>query len=374
MVTLTSVAPMDLKTLRDRLDQTDRQLIELAAERQRIVAEIGEIKRAAGRELRDFAREREVLDRAASNAQSAGIDPDLARALLRQLIEASLARQEQDRVRASASGSGRRALVIGGAGRMGRWFARFLDAQGYAVEIADPTPTDDEFPQRATLADGPIDHDVIVVAAPLRAAAGVLGQLAELRPPGVVFDLGSLKSPLAAGLVALREAGVRVTSVHPMFGPSANVLAGRHVVFVDVGVPEATARARELFADTLAVPVHMTLDQHDRLIGYVLGLSHLLNIVFFTALAGSEAMAETLAQASSTTFDRQLAIARGVAAENPRLYFEIQHLNPHGADAHRALEAALVRVLDAVRRGDEEGFVALMETGRSYLEGRPNAA
>lgn len=364
---------MDLKTLRDRLDQTDRQLIELAAERQRIVAQIGQIKRAAGRELRDFAREREVLDRAANNAQAAGIDPDLARALLRQLIEASLARQEQDRVRATAGGSGRRALVIGGAGRMGRWFARFLDAQGYAVEIVDPTATEDEFPQRRALEDGAIDHDLIVVAAPLRAAAGVLGQLVALRPPGVVFDLGSLKSPLAESLVALREAGVRVTSVHPMFGPSANVLAGRHVVFVDVGVPEATAYARELFADTLAVPVHMTLEQHDRLIGYVLGLSHLLNIAFFTALAGSEAMAETLAQASSTTFDRQLAIARGVAAENPRLYFEIQHLNPHGADAHRALEAALARVLDAVRRGDEESFVALMETGRSYLEGRPTA-
>lgn len=362
---------MDLKTLRDRLDETDRRLIELAAERQRIVAEIGEIKRSAGRELRDYAREREVLERAARNAEAAGIDPDLARGLLRQLIEASLARQEQDRVRAAAGGSGRRALVVGGAGRMGRWFARFLDAQGFAVEIADPAPTADEFPQRAALEDGPLDHDLVVVAAPLRVAATVLERLAALRPPGVVFDLGSLKSPLAAGLVALREAGVRVTSVHPMFGPSANVLAGRHVVFVDIGVPEATAFARALFADTLAVPVAMTLDEHDRLIGYVLGLSHVLNIAFFTALAGSEAMAETLARASSTTFDRQLAIARDVAGENPHLYFEIQHLNPHGAAAHRALESALAQVLDAVHRGDEAGFVSVMEAGRRYLEARP---
>jgi chorismate mutase/prephenate dehydrogenase len=364
---------MDLKTLRDRLDETDRRLIELAAERQRLVAQIGEIKRAAGRELRDFAREREVLDRAARNAEAAGIDPDLARGLLRQLIEASLARQEQDRVRATGGGSGRRALVVGGAGRMGRWFARFLDAQGFAVEIADPAPSLDEFPQRAALEAGALDHDLIVVAAPLRIAAQVLERLAELKPPGIVFDLGSLKSPLAAGLVAMREAGVRVTSVHPMFGPSANVLAGRHVIFVDVGVPEATAAARALFAGTLAVPVDLTLEEHDRLIGYVLGLSHLVNIAFFSALAGSEAMAETLARASSTTFDRQLAIARDVASENPHLYFEIQHLNPHAAAAHRALEEGLARVLDAVRRGDEGSFVAVMEAGRRYLEGRAPA-
>lgn len=362
---------MDLRTLRDRLDQTDRQLVELAAERQRIVAQIGEIKRAAGRQLRDFAREREVLDRAARNADAVGIDPELARGLLRQLIEASLARQEQDRVRGAAGGTGRRALVVGGAGRMGGWFSRFLDAQGFAVEIVDPSPSADDFPQRRTLEEGPVDHDLIVVAAPLRVAAEVLEILAKLRPGGVVFDLGSLKSPLAPGLAALREAGVRVTSVHPMFGPSANVLAGRHVIFVDVGVPEATAYARELFAETLALPVEMSLDQHDRLIGYVLGLSHLLNIAFFTALAGSETMAETLAQASSTTFDRQLAIASGVAGENPRLYFEIQHLNPHGVEAHRALETALSRVLDAIRAGDEEAFVSVMESGRRYLEGRP---
>ena len=43
--------------------------------------------------------------------------------------------------------------------------------------------------------------------------------------------------------------------------------------------------ARELFAPTMAEQVVMSLDDHDRLIAYVLGLSHALNIAFFTALA-----------------------------------------------------------------------------------------
>ncbi len=37
----------------------------------------------------------------------------------------------------------------------------------------------------------------------------------------------------------------------------------------------------------MAERVVMTLDEHDRLIAYVLGLSHALNIAFFTALAES---------------------------------------------------------------------------------------
>jgi chorismate mutase/prephenate dehydrogenase len=155
-----------------------------------------------------------------------------------------------------------------------------------------------------------------------------------------------------------------------MFGPSVNVLAGRHVIFVDLGDAQATVAVRGLFAQTMATPVEMSLADHDRLIGFVLGLSHALNITFFTALAESHEMAERLAQASSTTFDRQLAIARGVAGENPHLYFEIQHLNAHGGEALAALEQALSKVLATIRSGDEAAFVRVMEAGHRYLEAR----
>jgi len=311
-----------------------------------------------------------VLERAAANARKEGLDTALAEELLRQLIDASLTAQEKDRVRSHASGAGRRALVIGGGGRMGAWFARFLDAQGYDVAIADPRGTADDFPFTADWRTLEVDHDLVVVAAPLRASATILTELATRKPRGVVFDIGSLKSPLRAGLDALRAAGVRVTSVHPMFGPGANMLAGRHVVFVDVGVPEATDVARGLFAQTTAVPVDMGLDEHDRVIGWGLGLSPALNLGFFTALAGSGEIAARLAEVSSTTFDRQLAIAKGVAGENPSLYYEIQHFNAHGGEALAALETAIAKVLAAVRAGDEPAFTALMQAGNEYLSGR----
>ena len=80
-----------------------------------------------------------------------------------------------------------------------------------------------------------LDHDLIVVATPLKMANEVLLAAAERRPTGLIFDIGSLKTPLRAGLAALQAAGVRVTSVHPMFGPDTELLSGRHVIFIDVG-------------------------------------------------------------------------------------------------------------------------------------------
>ncbi len=357
---------MDLADLRQELERIDRVVLEAAAERQRLARRIEEVKAAAGRPIRDFQREREVLGRAEATARELGLDPGLARELLGRLIESSLAAQEQQRVASSAGGDGRRALVIGGAGRMGAWFGRFLASQGYAVEVADPA-TGAPRPTYPDWREAPVDCDLIVVATPLRPAREILGALAERRPSGVVLELGSLKSPLAEPLAALTAAGIDAVSIHPLFGPDVAMLSGRHVVLVDLGRPRATSLARGLFASTMAEVVEMDLEEHDRLMAWILGLSHAVNLVFVAALESQALPIGRLASFSSSTFQRQLEVAARVARENPRLYFEIQHLNRHGEQALAALQASAERLHAMVAAGDEDAFVEMMERSLRYL-------
>jgi chorismate mutase / prephenate dehydrogenase len=362
-----------LAELRARLDVLDRELLHLVAERQAISADIAAVKRATGQSTRDFRREREVLLKARSDAEALGVSPGLAEAILQTLIRGSLTTQEQARVAAQGRGSGRRALVIGGAGKMGHWMADFLASQGFAVSIADPSGTVAGYECVADWSQTDLAHDLIVVATPLKIADGVLKALAARKPRGVVFDVGSLKTPLRAGLEALRQAGCRVTSIHPMFGPDTELLSGRHVIFIDLGVDDALEEARGLFASTMADLVVMSLDEHDRLIAFVLGLAHALNIAFFTALAESGEAAPRLARMSSTTFDAQLDVATRVAAENPDLYFEIQSLNAYGEEPLVALQGAVDRLCRAVHEHDSESFVAMMRRGNEYLRSRQAA-
>jgi len=364
-----------LDDLRQRVTDIDRQLISLVAERKRVSGEVARVKRATGYPTRDYEREREVILGVRTIATELGVSPGLAEDLIRLLIRSSLTTQEQASVVARGKGSGRRVLVIGGAGKMGRWFVEFLSSQGFSVEIADPgaapaagvTRVDD---WRTT----DLKHDYIVLATPLGVTDAILRELALRRPTGVIFDVGSLKSPLRAGLLALKSHGCKVTSVHPMFGPDTELLSGRHVVFVDLGSAEALAGARELFSPTMAEQVVMSLDDHDRLIAYVLGLSHALNIAFFTALAESGEAAPKLARMSSTTFDSQLDVASRVAQESPELYYEIQSLNDYGAESLEALSQAVERIRTAVISQDHDAFVALMRQGRDYLEDRRSVA
>jgi chorismate mutase/prephenate dehydrogenase len=175
---------------------------------------------------------------------------------------------------------------------------------------------------------------------------------------------------LRAGLQALKAHGCQVTSIHPMFGPDTELLSGRHVVFVDLGCPQALQKVRDLFAPTMVEQVITSLDEHDRLTAYILGLSHALNIAFFTVLANSGEAAPRLAEMSSTTFDSQLDVATRVAQESPELYYEIQSLNDYGAEPLEALAQAVERIRTAVLSQDHDAFVALMNRGREYLEDR----
>ena len=361
---------MDLDELRARLSAIDRQIIDLAAERQSVVDRIGEFKRSTGMATRDFSREKAVLDAARDRAIGLGLPTELAESLMQLLIHSSLTKQERARVRAEGRGHGKRALVIGGSGKMGHWFAEFLDSQGYQVTIADPVRGAPDFPWVADWQQTPPDFDVTVVAAPINVSGQILEAFGETGRTGLVFDVASLKTPLVPALRKLADRGVQVTSLHPMFGPDTELLSGRHVLFLEVGVPAATREAAGLFESTMAQQICMPVDDHDRLIAFVLGLSHALNIAFFTALADSGEALPKLEELSSTTFDAQLEVAAKVAEENPYLYFEIQHDNPHGRDALIALAGAVDRVRKIVEAGDREAFVKLMQSGHEYLSRR----
>jgi chorismate mutase/prephenate dehydrogenase len=250
---------------------------------------------------------------------------------------------------------------------MGHWMSRYLDMVGYHVDICDPATSDSPYTRVADWRSGLDAYEVVVVAVPLRPSNTILQQLAELQPPGLVFDIGSLKSPMRQGLQAMQDAGCRVCSVHPMFGPNEVGLSGRHILFVDVGNAAALAEARALFAHTAAECVNLSLEEHDEVMAWVLGLSHLVNITFATALAESGEEVPLLQNISSSTFNAQLRVAAQVVSENPHMYYEIQQGNDRTPDVVRRFRSTLDRLAAAVAGGDEDQFVAAMQLAHRRL-------
>jgi chorismate mutase/prephenate dehydrogenase len=365
-----NLTPDELLQLRERLDAIDDGIIDLIAERQSIVTIIGEHKLKTGVPLRHYAREREVIDRGMERAESLGVSGRVARDILETLIHHSLGKQETNQLVHSEHGHGKQALVIGGLGRMGLWMSRYLDMVGYHVDVADPVAAESPFDRIEDWESVIGDYDLIVVAVPLRPSNAILHRLAELQPRGLIFDIGSLKSPMQSGLKALVGAGCRACSVHPMFGPNEIGLSGRHILFVDVGDAEALAEARALFAHTAAECVDVSLQEHDEVMAWVLGLSHLVNIAFASALAESGEAVPLLRQISSSTFNAQLQVAAQVVSENPHLYYEIQQGNAMTGQVVEHFKRVFEALARAVRVGDEISWTQAMERANQRISAK----
>jgi chorismate mutase/prephenate dehydrogenase len=345
-----------LAEARRRIDALDADLVRVAAERVAAAADAGRAKAAMGQSLVDFVREREVLDGVRRRAAAAGLEPAVAEDLVTRLILASTSRQESERLGATRVGQGRQAVVAGGAGRMGRWLVRFLRGAGFEALVLDPAEPDGMAAAVRALPAA----DLVLVAVPPSEAARLYDSWAAQPPRGVVADVCSVKAPLTPALRRLQQAGGRVASFHPLFGPATTVLRGTDIVLCNTGDAEAAATVRALFAGTSARLVALGLDEHDHLMADVLALSHAAAIAFALSVEGGAAQ--------GTTSRRLRDVAATVVREDPRVYYEIQAGNPHADAALARLQEAVARVRETVRRRDPEAFAGLLGEGRRRLE------
>ncbi|MFN8612331.1 MAG: chorismate mutase [Vulcanimicrobiota bacterium] len=352
----------ELDQLRQQVARLDREILEKIAERLRTSRLIGEAKRKAELPIRDFRVEASVMQRARQSAQELGFDPALAESVLESLIEAAVQTQVAHQPVAH-QGDLQRILIIGGAGRMGAWLHQFLAGQGHTVASCDPQGG--EFADlRAAQRE---NWDVLVLSTPLAMLPQTLGQALTLPGKPLIFDIGSLKSHLVADLQKAARAGHRVTSLHPMFAPGTVVLTGRSVLVCDAGDPQATQQACDLFRETAVSLCPVALTQHDQVMGALLGLSHTINLLFGQALKQLGLGFEKLGPIASTTFAKQAKTAAEVAAENPELYHQIQHLNQCTPEVYAALQTSLERLRQAALSQPAEPFLQLMGECRSYF-------
>jgi len=354
-----------LEQHRRDIEALDRRILHLVCERLELARQIGEVKTGLGVPLRDFQVETAVYRRFEEAGRLLGLDDRRGRDLARFLIEKAVEEQAvQQEVR--WSGDALDAVVAGGKGGMGRWISRFLAGQGHRVRVLDPGEGETSFPEIGGPAEA-ADADLVVLAVPMSACSEVLAELAAIRPRGVVAEMASVKAHLADDLDAVRAAGVRVVSFHPMFGPDVRMLEGRTIVVCTDGAADDVALVRGLFAGTSARLVEMSSAEHDRRMGVVLGMTHLLNLAFGLAVARCGIGSEELADVASVTFGRQLGTTRQVAWENPVLYFEIQRLAGDVGGRARHLADAVGRWAEAVEAGDRDGFEAMMVECRHRL-------
>jgi len=348
---------MGLDELREEIRKKDEEIVRLIAERTAITVKVGEEKKRNGLQVRNVQVEEKVKARYISMGAEQGLSEEVmnrvASALIKEAVDAEC--------RVPGVKRAGKAAVIGGAGKMGAWTAKLLEESGFDVVIIDPSAGNG-----LTVKDC-AGCDIIVVSVPIHSTCKVLDELEQTcGKDSLIFDLSSLKSPIAAKLRKMARS-MKVCSIHPMFGPSATSMYGRNLIVCDCGNRQAVDEAVALFDDRGGNIRIMNLLDHDSYMSYVLGLTHAVNIALFTVLERSGYSFEDLKTVSSTTFDKGLDTNMSVASEDPMLYYEIQHMNSNRDEMWDLFTDAVAELREVSLSDDPKGFVALMDAGREYF-------
>ncbi len=352
--------------MRAEIADVDREIVALVAKRLHLAAQVGLEKKLLGRPLRDEGVEELVHTRLLAECATREISPSFAEGLARLLIDESVRRQEAVRPPVPIR---ERVLVVGGAGQMGRWLCRYFRSRGCDVAVNDIAGPLEDFPFERDLAKGVRETDVVAVSVPMSVAPEVLRVIASMEPTALVFDVCSLKAPVEKELRAMGRAGLRVASVHPMFGPSLWPLSTANITFSDCGNGVAVLEAKELFRASGASFVDVSLDHHDEFMAFLLGLSHLCLLTFARSVAKSPFDLAGLWRPAGTTFSRLSVAAAGLLGDPPALLRDIQALNPHTPFIHRRIRETLDEWQRAAMAPDGSDFYRLIEQTRAYFEG-----
>ena len=342
--------------IRQKIEEIDEEILKLVQKRSVAAASMGTLKASNMLPLRVPEVEKVVIERYVSKAAETGISEKSLTEIAKILIKESVEIQ----ARIPRPSGQQKILVVGGAGNMGRWMCDYFSSRGHDVGIFD-VKEDEKYHNEVNLAEASCKADVIVISSPIETIADIAGEIISSKTKALIFDIASIKDPFFELFQNLAKEGIKICSVHPMFGSGANGIIGKNVILCDCGNISAVVEAEKLFEG--ANITRMDVTEHDELMAYVLGLSHALNIVFNATLMKSGIPFDVLSSVSSTTFGKQSELSIDVAHDNADLYYTIQTENPYNAHSFAHLKNSLYEL----RESDREAFLHHMAESKKYF-------
>ncbi|MBI2329360.1 MAG: prephenate dehydrogenase [Chloroflexi bacterium] len=269
-----------------------------------------------------------------------------------------------------------RVAIIGGSGKMGRWFARFLLQDGKEVIITGRNEPKllaarEQLGVEATtsLRSAVEGSDLVLLSVPIDSFEEVVKQLPPCLQPGqIVIDITSIKVFPVETMHKYLKAGV-VLGAHPVFGPGAGDITNQNFVLTPTNEPE-TALAEKveqyLTARGAAVTL-MTPQEHDEMMAVILGLSHFIAIVAADTLLGF-AKFQQMAAIGGTTYKMLVMLVESVLSEDAELYASLQMHLPELAEIEALFQRNSKIWADIVRHKDGQEFTRRMNTLKGRLE------
>jgi prephenate dehydrogenase len=249
--------------------------------------------------------------------------------------------------------------IVGGHGKMGRWFHRYFDELGYRVLIAD---LDTEIRPR----DLAPRCDVVLVAVPLQHTVEVVRSIGHLvKNDALLMDIASLKSEVLKTMLEVSSSSVIGT--HPLFGPGEPNITGQTVVLCPGRGLEWQDWLNALLLESGAQVEVVAPEVHDFYMAVVQGLTHFTTLVLALTIDSLGMDLKNLQRFATPAFHRKLTEISHLLNQDADLYAAMPMLNSTYGVFFREFERIILELKRVIAKKDVEEFMRLFDEARDHF-------
>ncbi len=250
----------------------------------------------------------------------------------------------------------KKVTVIGAGGQMGQWFTKYFASKNFEVTGYDleNKVSGKDIIVSESLVGAILKADYVVLATPTRRTPEIIRLIAkEMKRGTYLIEISSEKTKVAASLGKM-PAKINPICIHPMFGPGIKTIKGKNIISIPIkDAKNELTVAKSLFEGANFVTIDAV--EHDKKIAVILGLTHLMNVVFAKIISKDEKMMLT-EKMSGTTFRVQKTLAESIMTESPEL-IETIIANPEIRRVAEELWKDVGRLLTAVQESKTEEVI-----------------
>ncbi|EGU61948.1 bifunctional chorismate mutase/prephenate dehydrogenase [Vibrio nigripulchritudo ATCC 27043] len=342
---------VELNELRDQIDQVDKKMVDLLAQRLALVEKVGEVKSEHGLPIYVPEREAAMLASRREEAEKQGVPPQLIEDILRRTMRESYTSEKDSGFKCLNPDLGS-VVIVGGHGQLGGLFGRMFRLSGYNVKVLGSQ----DWERADEILDG---AGLVVVTVPIHLTESVIAKLGNLPENCILCDLTSIKAKPLAAMMETHQGPV--VGLHPMFGPDVPSLAKQVVVFCDGRGEDSyhwLLKQIEIWGASLC---KCEAQEHDHGMTLIQALRHFTSFAYGLHLSGENPNIDNLLQLSSPIYRLELAMVGRLFAQDPNLYADIILSSEDNIEMIKRFHQSFGSALEMLEKSDKKAFVESFE-------------
>ncbi|MCR3755169.1 MAG: fused chorismate mutase/prephenate dehydrogenase [Candidatus Westeberhardia cardiocondylae] len=335
----------DLKTLREKINNTDKSLMNLIHERLLIVTKIGILKKQHGLPIYDPKREQKLINNKKKYAKILNISKNFIENIFYNIIKESYKIEENIGFKTLNKNIGP-IVIIGGHGNMGSFFEKMLSLSGYEIILFGRK----DWENSNTILK---NTKLIVISVPIHSTIKVIKQLPTLKNDCILVDVTSIKHEPIQTMLKIHDGPV--LGLHPIFNPKSNDTASRKTMIYCHGRQQKSYQwildQIQMWGITL---YNMETIEHDKYMLLSQSLRHFIYFTYGIFLEEKNIDIKKLFKMSPPIYQIELTMIGRLFSQDPELCFDIITSQPEISFLVDAYQKCLKKTIKLVNKNKEK--------------------